>query len=503
MPAASATTAPTTSPAPTSRATFAGLVPAPTAWRPASSTFVLSAQTSLVADGAALDAAALLRSYVRERTGAKLQMRSAAPPATTSPTSIVFTRDGADAALGEEGYELRVGSDRIEVVARGRAGFLWAVQSLRQLLPADRPLAVAIPGGTLRDIPRFEWRGTMLDVARHFFPPRQVRRVIDLAARYKLNRFHLHLTDDQGWRIQIRRYPQLTDTGAATEVGGGTGGFYTQRQFGGLVEYAAARGITLVPEIEMPGHSQAAVASLPWLSCDGAAPSVPTEVGLFESSLCPTRESTYEFVDVVIGEIAALTPGAYIHIGGDESFATDPDQYPVFVERVLDIVRRHGKVPIGWEEIGRATVGSDTIVQQWGTDAAAATAAAAGGALIVLSPASKVYMDMKHDEASPLGWTWAGVIDSETASQWDPAAVLPDVDRELVAGIEAPLWTELLDRPSDLDMMLLPRLPGVAELAWSLRPPAWDDLRARLALQSRRWTEDGYAFTPDVAVFGD
>ncbi|MDQ3351011.1 MAG: beta-N-acetylhexosaminidase, partial [Actinomycetota bacterium] len=489
--------------APTSRATFAALVPAPTAWRPASGMFVLSAQTSLVADGAALDAAALLRGYVRERTGARLQIRSAAPTADTSPTSIVFTRDGADAALGEEGYELRVGSDRIEVFARGRAGFLWAVQSLRQLLPADRPLAVGIRGGTLRDIPRFEWRGTMLDVARHFFPPRQVRRVIDLAARYKLNRFHLHLTDDQGWRIQIRRYPQLTDTGAATEVGGGTGGFYTQQQFVALVEYAAARGVTLIPEIEMPGHSQAAVASLPWLSCDGAASSVPTVIGLFGSSLCPTKESTFEFVDVVIGEIAALTPGAYIHIGGDESFATDPAQYPVFVERVLDIVRRHGKVPIGWEEIGRATVGSDTIVQHWGTDAAAATAAAAGDAMIVLSPASKVYMDMKHDETSPLGWTWAGVIDSETASQWDPAAVLPDVDRKRIAGIEAPLWTELLDRPAQLDVMLLPRLPGVAELAWSSRPPPWDDLRARLALQARRWTEDGYAFTPDGAVFGD
>ncbi|MEJ7721466.1 MAG: family 20 glycosylhydrolase [Ilumatobacteraceae bacterium] len=431
MPAATATTAPTTSPAPTSTATFAGLVPAPTAWRPASSTFVLSSQTSLVADGAALDAAALLRSYVRERTGAKLQMRSAAPPATTSPTSIVFTRTAPtlrSATRATSCAPAATASRSSHGAAPGSCGRCSRYASSFQPTarsPWRSPAARCVTSRASSGAARCSTSpGTS---SRR----RQVRRVIDLAARYKLNRFHLHLTDDQGWRIQIRRYPQLTDTGAATEVGGGTGGFYTQQQFVGLVEYAAARGVTLVPEIEMPGHSQAAVASLPWLSCDDVAPPVATEIGLFESSLCPTKESTFEFVDVVIGEIAALTPGAYIHIGGDESFATDPDRYPVFVERVLDIVRRHGKVPIGWEEIGRATVGSDTIVQHWGTDAAAATAAAAGGALIVLSPASKVYMDMKHDEASPLGWTWAGVIDSETASQWDPAAVLPDVDREL------------------------------------------------------------------------
>jgi len=209
-------------------------------------------------------------------------------------------------------------------VARTPAGLFYGVQTLRQLLPAAVeysaafPRPMRLPAARVVDAPRFAWRGAMLDVARHFIEAAEVKRFVDLMALYKLNRLHLHLSDDQGWRLEIRSRPNLTRHGGSTEVGGGPGGFYTQEQYADLVRYAQERFVTIVPEIDMPGHTNAALASYPELNCNGVAPALYTGTEVGFSALCVESEATYRWIDDVVREIAALTPGAYFHIGGEE-----------------------------------------------------------------------------------------------------------------------------------------------------------------------------------------
>ncbi len=281
--------------------------------------------------------------------------------------------------------------------------------------------------GTIHDRPRFAWRGAMLDVARHFFGVGEVKRLVDLMALYKLNRLHLHLTDDQGWRIAIRSWPRLTSHGSLTEVGGGPGGRFTQREYASIVAYARARFVEVVPEIDMPGHVNAALSSYASLNCNGVAPEPYSGIEVGFSSLCIRKELTYEFVDDVVRELAALTPGPYVHIGGDEADATDPGDYRTFVERVQAIVRSHGKRMIGWEEIAKAKLRKTSVAQHW-HDPALARRAVEQGAKLIMSPATKAYLDMKYTSASPLGTTWAGTTTVRDAYAWDPAAQVPGVD---------------------------------------------------------------------------
>ncbi len=454
------------------------------------------------ADGSG--AAELLAGYLRPVTGLPLAVTP--PGAAGGGSSIVFTTEGADTRLGDEGYELRIGSGGAEVVAGGSAGFGWAVQTIRQILPAevegDRVTAGPwhLPAVTIRDVPRFPWRGTMLDVARHFFAPADVERVIDLAALYKLNRFHLHLTDDQGWRLEIRGHPELTTIGATTSVGGGPGGYFTREQYADVVSYAARRGIVVVPEIDMPGHTEAALASIPWLNGDGQAPPVATDPVVLTSSLAVDREDTARFVADVLAEVAEITPGPYIHIGGDESLGTDPAAYRRFVERAAAVVRAHGKRPVGWDEIATAEVGPDTIVQHW-IDVENARSAASRGMQIVMSPAGRAYLDMKYDHSTPVGTTWAGYVDTRTAYGWDPAAQVPGLPPSVVVGLEAPLWTETVTTLEHIEAMMLPRLPAYAELGWSRATGrSWEGFRHRLAHHGRRWSAGGRAFTSDPAI---
>ena len=274
-------------------------------------------------------------------------------------------------ALGDEGYELTVATAAVQITARTPAGVFYGVQTLRQLMPssiehqAPRPHPVSIPGARIEDRPRFVWRGAMLDVARHFFGPADVRRYIDLLALYKFNRLHLHLSDDQGWRLEIKSWPNLTAHGASTAVGGGPGGYYTQQDYTELIAYARDRFITVIPEIDMPSHINAALASVPELNCDGVAPPLYTGIEVGFSNFCVDKEITYKFIDDVVREIAGLTPAPYFHIGGDEVKKITPAQYRAFMERVQGIVASHGKTPIAWDEVAAATLLPSTIVQQW------------------------------------------------------------------------------------------------------------------------------------------
>ncbi len=401
-----------------------------------------------------------------------------------APAPVSLQLGGA--RLGAEGYELTVTPSAVTLVAASPAGLFHGVQTLRQLLPVQGPRR--IQSVHIRDRPRFAWRGAMLDVARHFRSVRDVKRFADLMALYKLNRLHLHLSDDQGWRIAIAKWPRLATHGGRTAVGGGKGGFYTQAQYADLVRYATARYITVVPEIDMPGHVHAALSSYPKLGCDGKPSPLYTGIDVGFSSLCIAKPVTYDFVSDVIGELARLTPGPWIHIGGDEAMATKAADYARFVERVQSIVDSYGKRMVGWEEIGRARLRGGTVVQHWNTDPAKSALSARAvqqGAKVIMSPAAHAYLDMKYDATTSLGLQWAGYTSVQDAYAWDPVGQVPGVGANDVLGVEAPLWSETVRSLRDAEFLAFPRLIGIAEVGWSpARGRSWADYRQRLGAQA-------------------
>jgi hexosaminidase len=477
------------------------LIPMPASVTQSGGAFTWTAGAGIYVEPATVEMVQIgeyLADKVNPPTGLRLRVVAGAPPSPASGT-LYLTTVGADPELGEEGYEVIVTPEGVRVVAPEPAGVFWGVQTLRQMLPAAMEGAGRQAGprclatGRIRDWPRFGWRGMMLDVARHFFGVEEVKRLIDLMALYKLNRLHLHLTDDQGWRIAIESWPNLAAYGGSTQVGGGPGGYYTQAEYAEMVRYAASRYIVVVPEIEMPGHTNAALASYAELNCDGVAPPLytGTEVGM--SSLCIGKEITLAFVEDVVREISALTPGPYVHIGGDETWSTKEEDYVEFIGRVQEIVRSYGKQTVGYEEIGRAKLLPTSIAQHWASDLV--RKAVEQGAKAILSPATRSYLDMKYVEATPLGLNWAGCVEVQDAYDWDPATQVEGVAEEDVVGVEALLWTETVETMDDIEYMTFPRLAGLAEIGWS--PAAgrsWEEYRLRLGAQGPRWRAMGVNF---------
>jgi hexosaminidase len=360
-----------------------------------------------------------------------------------------------------------------------------------------------VAGGTIADRPRYAYRGAMLDVARHFHTVEQVERYIDQLALYKINRLHLHLTDDQGWRIAIASRPRLASYGGSTQVGGGTGGYYTRAEYQQIVRYAASRYMTVVPEIDMPGHANAALASYGELNCDGVPRALYTGTAVGFSSLCVPKPTTTEFADDVIREIAAMTPGPYLHIGGDEARVTSRADYVAFMDRAQQIVRRYGKTVIGWHQITGADPAPGAIAQYWGTkgDEEPVAAAAQAGTRLIMSPANHAYLDMKYDEETPIGQKWAGYIEVQKAYDWNPATVVLGAPASAVLGVEAPLWSETVTDSSEIEYLAFPRLPAIAEVGWSpAATHSWASFRQRLAAQGPRWTALGinYYRSPQV-----
>ncbi len=407
---------------------------------------------------------------------------------------------GDAGTAGDEAYRLTVTPAGVTLVAPTPAGLFHGVQTLRQLLPpfleyeAARPRPIVIPSVEIADHPRFAWRGAMLDVARHFFGVEDVKRYVDLLALHKMNRLHLHLADDQGWRIEIKSRPNLTAWGGRTEVGGGAGGFYTQEQYRDIVAYAHERFIEVIPEIDMPGHTNAALASYPELNCDGVAPALYTDIKVGFSSLCVADERTYAFIDDVVREIAALSPGAFFHVGGDEVKTLTEAEYARFIVRVHEIVRGHGKEMIGWDEIAAVELRPAPVVQHWRPGAALFSAVATGVRLI-MSPGNRTYLDMQYDPATALGLSWAGRIEVRDAYEWDPATLLEGVTEPAILGVEAPIWSETLATMSDLESMAFPRLAAIAEIGWSPQSRRdWGDFRVRLGGQGPRWQALGVNF---------
>ncbi len=456
--------------------------------------FPLVPDTVIVASGPAATVAGQLATAFRPATGFALPV---VPDA--QPGAITVRLTGGDSA---EGYRLDIGDDGVELSADRAAGLFYGVQTLRQLLPPEIDAATpqdrdwVIPGGHIVDAPRFAYRGAMLDLARHFHTPDEIRRYIDQISHFKVNHLHLHLADDQGWRIQIDSRPRLTAVGGApgTGVRGIGGGYLTKDDYRTLVAYAADRHVTIVPEIDMPGHVNAAQVAYPELTCDGVAPRPRTDIRVGYSSLCIGTDATRRFVTDVVRELAAMTPGPYLHIGGDEAHSTAHADYLAFEEWLLPLVAEYGKIPFGWQEIAQTPAARDAVVQYWNHEGDPGPTVASG-AQVVLSPADKTYLDMQYDLLTPGGLHWAGTIEVDEAYDWDPAGLLHGVPEDRVLGVEAPLWSETLTDLADIEFQAFPRLPAIAELGWSPRATHdWESFRARLGAYGPRWKQQNVRF---------
>jgi hexosaminidase len=413
-------------------------------------------------------------------------------PADQAPGKHLYlSLDSEQATLGTEGYTLDIQERSVQVVAQEPAGLFYGIQTLLQLFPlesGEEENVWRIPTGKIQDAPVYAHRGSMLDVVRHFFDGETVQRYLDYLAHYKMNVLHLHLADDQGWRIEIDSWPNLTAIGGQTQVGGGPGGFFTQEEYATIVQYAADRFITIIPEIDMPGHTNAALASYPELNCNGIAPELYTGTGVGFSSLCIEKEITYQFVDDVIRELAAITPGPYIHIGGDEADATSEEDYIRFISRVQQIVSDHGKAMIGWDDIVAGEIAQTSVAQHWRHEENALLAQEKGMPVII-SRASRTYLDMKYDSTTELGLHWAGYIEVDQGYDWDPATLVPGLQQEQILGVEAPLWAETIETLDDIEYLLFPRLPGYAEIGWTAAElRSWEEYRIRLAAH-QPWME--------------
>ncbi len=435
--------------------------------------------------------ATYLRDFLRTPTGYEIPVVPGEDSSVdNSAAYFAFRRDLIDGIVGE--YRIEISAKAVIISAGEPTGAFYAIQTLLQLFPpsiSSKSLVQmgswSLPPGVIEDYPEYAYRGAMLDVVRHFFPCSVVKKFIDLMAYYKFNFLHLHLTDDQGWRIEIKSWPLLTEIGGRYQVGGGRGSFFTQLEYSDIVAYATSRFITIVPEIDMPGHVNAALASYSFLN-PGI---IPPEDGRCEQTNKKGENPSYlysgmacgfSFVNIhhpntlrlfrdVISEVAAITPGPYVHIGGDETVAMPLTEYNLFVKEIQKAVKENGKTAIGWDEIASTELLAGTIVQHWAhysTKDHAYLAVSKGGKLI-MSPAAHTYLDMKYSESSPYGLSWAGYLDIDKSYNWDPSKLVIGVKREDVIGIEAPLWTETIDTVDAIEYMLLPRLTAISEVGWT------------------------------------
>ncbi len=476
--------------------------------------FALQSGTRIAGDA---DAAAALAALVGARTG--LALDNAGGAGSGAEIELVLSAGGA-----AESYRIVADAASIVVTGADPAGLFYGVQTLGQLIARDGESWV-VPAVAIVDAPRFGYRGVMLDVARHFHTVETVKAYIDHAAGLKFNALHLHLTDDQGWRIQLDSRPLLTELASDTAVGGDPGGFYTKADYREIVEHAASRHMIVVPEIDMPGHTHAVGLAYPELA---EAPvlsdhilevardhggGVPTTglpydgIAVGFSSLTIHDEATYDFVADVFGELAAMTPGPYLHLGGDEALGTDPEDFAAFVARASEIIADLGKTPVAWHEAGAAAdIADSTIGQYWGFVAPTdgmdekARAFVGNGSQLILSPADAVYLDMQYPSGPALGLTWAnGPTSVERAYAWEPALVIPGVDEGDILGVEAPLWTETIRTLDDIELMAFPRIAAAAEAGWSPATGAselrtWASFRERVGALGPLWTALGIGF---------
>ena len=510
------------------------IVPQPARMDVAPGQFVVDSSTTILVDFNVPDIRAvgeILGGYLRDATGHTVPVKETDEPVVKSAT-ILLTTSGASATLGKEGYELTITPQSVQLRARTAAGLFYGVQTIRQLLPptaqqqTGRSASVSIPCVQITDSPRFAWRGTLLDCGRHFMTKDFVKRYIDLLAYHKMNVLHWHLTEDQGWRIEIKKYPKLTEVGAwrvATrddeqprDPAGRYGGFYTQDDVREVVAYAKSRFVTVVPEIEMPGHSLAALAAYPELSCTGGPFKVGEKWGISEDVYCAGNEKTFEFLEGVLTEVLELFPSEFIHIGGDEcpkarwekcpkcqarikaEGLADPNELQsYFIRRMEKLLNAKGRRLIGWDEILEGGLAPNATVEAWrGMDAAVAAAQADHD--VIASPRTYCYLDYPQ-QPDPTMPRWMALTTLEKVYSFDPMPPeLTPAQAHHILGAEANVWTENIAQER-FDYMAFPRLCAFAEVTWS--PAAarnWDDFSQRMKMHYQRLDALGVKYCRDT-----
>lgn len=464
------------------------LIPIPSNIVATGSSFDLNNETTIYSDGKSKTGTQLAQ-IIKEAAGFQVALK---PMSKESKANGIHLNFSDDESLGQEGYKIQIDEGHLTILAKTDHGHFNGIQTLRQLIESGKfdnlvaTTSVAIGTGSITDNPEYSYRGAMLDVARHFFSVKDVKRYIDLIAQYKLNHLHLHLTDDQGWRIEIKSWPNLTTHGGSTEVGGGKGGFYTQEEYKDIVAYAKEQFITIVPEIDVPGHTNAALASYPELNCNGKAPDLYTGIEVGFSTLCTDKEIVYTFMDDVIRELSEMTPGPYIHIGGDESHVTKLEDYIPFIERTAQLVKNHGKEVIGWDEVAHAKLPENSVVQYWAV-AKNAKMGVDKNSKVLMSPATKTYLDMQYDSTSHLGLHWAAYIEIDSAYNWEPSEMVNGITKANILGVESPLWSETIETMDDIEYLTFPRLICHSEIGWAPKSQRkWEDFKVRLGKHSTR-----------------
>lgn len=415
----------------------------------------------------------------------------------------IVTDPSLEGQLGEEGYMLDITAEGVTIKSATEAGLFYGIQTLRQLFPAqieENTLSqqdIYLRQVSIEDKPEYSWRGTMVDVARSFFGLEYLKNHVDRMALYKMNRLHLHLTDDQGWRIEIKSKPKLTEIGSRGSVTGGKSGFLKREEYQELQDYALARNIIIIPEIDMPGHIYSALVAYPELNCPENAniePGRSTPPDLYSgyevgwSKLCIDQPATYEFVSEVIGELAEITKGPWIHIGGDE--IEDP-LYEDFVVKADSIVQSYGKTTIGWEEVTKAEVSSSLISQQWHGKTESVV-----DVKVIESICTNFYFDHANfpGQENTLNWCKEDGVSLEDVYSFSS-------DSENVLGIEAPVWTEHVLNDKMMDDRFWPRTIAVAEVAWTNNSKRnFEDFTERLAAHSDRLNAMGVNFHPSPEV---
>ena len=471
------------------------IIPLPKDYKLLPGNFVLNPQTKIVVQGDYLkNEINWLNDYLKNYYGFTLQSVSAIPK---DNNFILFEIPDWEAGY-KENYHLTINEKSISILAEGEgAGNFYALQTLIQVLPIEKSSSLSIPCLSIKDSPRFQYRGMHLDVCRHFFSVSFVKKYIDLIAMYKMNTFHWHLTEDQGWRIEIKKYPKLTQIGAwrkGTMFGKYSdqqfdtipyGGFYTQDEIKDIVSYAAKRHVTIIPEIEMPGHSLAAIAAYPWLSCKGTKQEVAKGWGVFEDVYC-TKDSTFQFLENVLDEVMALFPSKYIHIGGDESPKTrwkecthcqsiikqeklkdEHELQSYFIKRIEKYVNSKGKQIIGWDEILEGGLAPNAAVMSW-QGISGGIAAAKQKHNVVMTPGTHCYFD--HYQSSPADEPLAigGYTPLEKVYAYDPIPVELNLEeQQYILGAQANVWTEYILNEKQVEYMALPRMSALAEVLWT------------------------------------
>ena len=443
-----------------------------------------------------------------------------------------------DAALGDEGYSLNVSDKGVVIHAASSAGFFYGIQTLRQLLPPEASFGATraakaeftIHAVEIKDRPAYRWRGLLLDSCRHFFGKDEVEKILDLMASQKLNTFHWHLTDDQGWRIEIWKHPKLTEVGAWRpgigfgmdpketthyRADGKYGGFYSQQDIREIVAYAAKRHITIVPEIEIPGHAMAALVAYPELNCNPEAmakKTMPEGGAISRDVYCPGKEETFKFLEEVLGEVTELFPSKYIHIGGDECPKDNWKQCPACQKRIKDnglkneeelqsyvtkrietFLNSKGKNLIGWDEILEGGLAPRAAVMSWrGT--AGGIKAASEGHDVVMTPTANCYIDYPQaQQGEPKGMT--GFLPLKTVYAFDPAVGIPEDKRQHLLGGQVNLWTELIASDTHAEYMIAPRVSALAEVVWSPKGRQdWGTFQARMRDQFLRYKAAGFNY---------